>query len=113
MNKATIQQIARRNRPKAQAASALAKEIASEASQRPQDRETSNGLNLTPETIEAIVDGFSRELRRALLEVGPFLARLAAADTIHSVEHKATIMSRSLVEGQTAAALLAKLGIKA
>ena len=112
MNKATIQQIARRNRIKAQAASSLAKEITSELSQRPQDRETSKGLNLTPETIEAIVDGFSREFRRTLLEVGPILARLAAADTIHSVEHKATIIGRSLVEGQTAAALLAELGVK-
>lgn len=128
MNKAKIERMARESRAKAaqhversatvqpkpttaQPESGTASAIASDAREAAQDRETRGAVNLTPETIEAIVGGLSRELRRALLELGPIIARLAAADTIHSVERVSTVLGRAVVEGQTAAEVLRKLEV--
>lgn len=86
--------------------------ITSDAREAAQERETRGAVNLTPETIDAIVGGFSRELRRALLELGPILARLAAADTIHSVERVATVLGRAVVEGRTAADVVKEMEVK-
>lgn len=129
MNKAKIERMAREARVKAaqhversamvqpkpateQPKSATASAIASDAREAPQERETRGAVNLTPETIEAIVGGFSRELRRALLELGPIIARLAAADTIHSVERLATVIRRAVDEGRTAADIVKDLEVK-
>lgn len=62
------------------------------------------GGHLTREDIRAAV-------RDALLEVGPILARLAAADTIHTVERAPRVFGRALVEAQTAQAVLAEAGV--
>lgn len=86
--------------------------IAPDAREAANKRETREAVNLTPEAIGAIVDGFSRELRRVLLEVGPIIARMAAADTIHTVERPATIFGRALQEAQTAAGVIDEAGVK-
>ena len=135
MNKAKIEKMAREARAKASQAGARSataqskpttaqpksgtatpkpatvSAIASDA-RAAQERETRGAVNLTPETIDAIVGGFSSELRRALLELGPILARLAAADTIHSVERVATVLGRAAVEGQTAADIVKEMEVK-
>ena len=115
MNKAKIEKMARNARAKSAQAkptqSAQAAQIASDAPEAAQERETREAVNLTPETIDAIVGGFSRELRRALLEVGPILARLAAADTIHTVERPPRVFGRALEEAQAARAVLAEAGV--
>lgn len=129
MNKAKIERMAREARAKAaqhversatvqpkptsaQPKSGTVSAIASDAREATQERETRGAVNLTPETIEAIVGGFSRELRRALLELGPIIARLAAADTIHSVERLATVIRRAVDEGRTAADVVKELEVK-
>lgn len=122
MNKAKIERMAREARAKAaqagarsttaQPKSGTASAIASDAREAAQERETRGAVNLTPETVDAIVGGFSRELRRALLELGPILARLAAADTIHSLERVATVLGRAVVEGRTAADVVKELEVK-
>lgn len=94
MNKATIQAMARM----------MPEKIT-------QERETRGAVNLTPETVDAIVGGFSRELRRAMLELGPILARLAAADTIHTVERAPKVFGRALDEAQAARVVLAEAGV--
>lgn len=39
------------------------------------------------------------EIRAALAEFGPILARLAAADTIHTTEFPETVLRRAVDEG--------------
>ena len=118
MNKAKIEKMARNARAKSAQAkptqSARVAQIASDAPDAPeaaQGREARGAVNLTPETIDAIVGGFSRELRRALLELGPILARLAAADTVHTVERAPRVFGRALDEAQAAQAALADAGV--
>jgi hypothetical protein len=62
------------------------------------------GGHLTREDIRAAV-------RDALIEVGPILARLAAADTIHTVEQPPRVFRTALDEAQTARAVLAEAGV--
>lgn len=113
MNKSKIEAMARRERAKAAAAKLKAETIAPDAREAAQEREARGAVNLTAETIDAIVCGFSRELQRALLELGPILARLAAADTIRTVEKPARVLGRAIGEGQMAQALLDEMGGKA
>lgn len=107
MNKSQINRMAKQRQ-----ATAAARPIAQNAPGRPQEHAAVQAVNLSPETIDALVGGFSRELRRALLELGPILARIAAADTIHTVERVATVLGRAVVEGQTAADVVNDLGAK-
>lgn len=86
---------------------------AQDAPQRAQERGAVQAVNLSPETIDALVGGFSRELRRVLLELGPILARIAAADTVHTVERPPRVFSRAMQEAQTAAAIIQEVGVKA
>ena len=46
------------------------------------------------------------EVRAALAEFGPILARLAAADTIHTTERAETVLERAVKEGQLARRLM-------
>ncbi|MBO7685782.1 MAG: hypothetical protein J6V72_05330 [Kiritimatiellae bacterium] len=107
MNKAKIEALARKSRAK----SAKPEQTAPGAPETACKREERRAVNLTPETINALADAFSRELRHVLLEVGPILARLTAADTLHTCERTATVLGRALVEAQTAAAVMAEAGV--
>ena len=62
------------------------------------------GGHLTRDDIKAAI-------RDVLLEVGPILARLAAADTVHTVERPPRVFGTALVEAQTAAAVLVEAGV--
>jgi hypothetical protein len=46
------------------------------------------------------------EVRAALVEFGPILARLAAADTIHTTERAETVLERAVKEGRLARRLM-------
>ena len=113
MNKSKSEALARRERAKAAVAKPKADVIAPDAREAAQERETRGAVNLTAETIDAIVGGVSREIRRALLEIGPMLARIAAADTIRTVEKPARVLGRAIDEGRMAQALLEEMGGKA
>lgn len=114
MNKAKIEKVAREARAKSAAArpkTAPANAIAPYARQAAQERAAVQAVNLSPETIDAILRGLSRELRRVLMDVGPILARIGAADTIHTVERPPRVFGRALVEAQIARAVLAEAGV--
>jgi hypothetical protein len=46
------------------------------------------------------------EIRAALAEFGPILARIAAADTIHTTERPETVLKRAVDEGHIARRLM-------
>jgi hypothetical protein len=46
------------------------------------------------------------EIRAALAEFGPILARIAAADTIHTTERPETVLKRAVDEGRLARRLM-------
>lgn len=53
---------------------------------------------------EAVAEAFGRKL----LEIGPTLARLAQADTLHSTEQPQTVFRRAIAEGDAVRGLLAE-----
>ena len=114
MNKAKIEKMAREARAKSAAArtkTAPADAIAPGARQAAQERAAVQTVNLSPETIDAILRGFSRELRRVLVEVGPILARLGAADTVHTVERPPRVFGTALDEARIAQTVLTEAGV--
>ena len=66
---------------------------------------TSGGesVELSAGSVRAIAEAVAEKL----VEIGPKLARLAAADTIHSVERPETLFRRAIEEGASVSALLA------
>lgn len=74
---------------------------------------TSNGgeavkgrtVELSAGSVRAIAEAVAEKL----VEIGPKLARLAAADTIHSVERPETLFRRAIEEGASASALLSSV----
>lgn len=46
------------------------------------------------------------EIRAALADLGPVLARIAAADTIHTTERPETVLDRAVKEGRLAAEIM-------
>ena len=67
---------------------------------------TSNGgesVELSAGSVRAIAEAVAEKL----VEIGPKLARLAAADTIHSIERPETLFRRAIEEGASVSALLA------
>lgn len=70
---------------------------------------TSNGgeaVELSAGSVRAIAEAVAEAVAEKLVEIGPKLARLAAADTVHSVERPGTIFRRAIEEGASASALL-------
>lgn len=59
-------------------------------------------VEISERSARAIADAVAEKL----LDIGPKLARLAAADTIHSVERPETLFRRAIEEGASASALL-------
>lgn len=66
---------------------------------------TSGGesVELSAGSVRAIAEAVAEKL----VEIGPKLARLAAADTIHSIERPETLFRRAIEEGASVSALLA------
>ena len=78
---------------------------------------TSNGggaaeggaVELSAGSVRAIAEAVAEKL----VEIGPKLARLAAADTIHSIERAETLFRRAIEEGASASALLSSGAVEA
>ena len=66
-------------------------------------------VELSARSVRAIAEAIAEKL----LEIGPKLARLAAADTIHSVERPETLFRRAIEEGASASALLSSGAVEA
>ena len=70
---------------------------------------TSGGesVELSAGSVRAIAEAVAEAVAEKLVEIGPKLARLAAADTIHSIERPETLFRRAIEEGASVSALLA------
>lgn len=100
MNKARIEKMARDKRKTGGAAA-----IAPDAPQSAQERAGARGVILDPSSVAALSGAIVEGIRAALIDIGPTLARIAASDTLHSLEKPATILRRAIDEGNLARAL--------
>ena len=74
---------------------------------------TSGGEAIKGEAVElsaGSIRAIAEAVAEKLLDIGPKLARLGAADTIHSVERPETVFRRAINEGASASELLRALG---
>lgn len=60
-------------------------------------------VEISAGSVRAIAEAVADKL----VEVGPKLARLAAADTVHSIEKPETVLRRAIAEGASASEMLA------
>lgn len=80
--------------------------IAPDARERPQERETREAVNLSRETINALADAVAGSIVTRLEVLLPVCARLAAADTIHTVQKAETVLGDAIKEGLLAGGLI-------
>lgn len=80
--------------------------IAPDARERPQERETREAVNLSRETINALADAVAGVIVTRLEVLLPICARLAAADTIHTVQKPETVLGDAIKEGLLAGGLI-------
>ena len=80
--------------------------IAPDARERPQERETREAVNLSRETINALADAVAGAIVTRLEVLLPICARLAAADTIHTVQKPETVLGNAIKEGLLAGGLI-------
>ena len=96
----------------------MAKEIKRKAARTPQEREaakgcnhcgTGNGGNCGADLghYGALRSLVREEVRSALLEIGPLLARIAAADTVRDPRSAEAVLRQAVAEGDIARRLLA------
>lgn len=83
------------------------------AAPRAQESEKPRGVVIDPASVAAISGAIVEGVRAALLEIGPMLARLAAADLIYNTEQPAQVLDNSIHEGKMAATLIRRSGVKA
>ena len=60
------------------------------------------------QTAQDFAEAVAEAVARKLLEIGPALARIAQADTVHSVQQPETVFTHAIAEGEIARRLLAK-----
>jgi hypothetical protein len=77
--------------------------IAPDAAQK---RETREAVNLSRETINALADAVAGAIVTRLGVLLPVCARLAAADTVHTVQKAETVLRGAVSEGEQAAAII-------
>ena len=104
MRKSQIEKLARDGRQSS--GTANAKRIAANAPERPQERDEVSAVNLASESVEALGAALARAIRRELTELLPTIARLAAADTVHTMEQPRTVLDRAFDEGKIAQQIL-------
>lgn len=83
------------------------------AAPRAQESETSRGVVIDPASVAAISGAIVEGVRAALLDIGPVLARLAAADLVYNTEQPVQVLDNSINEGKMAATLIRRSGVKA
>lgn len=66
-----------------------------------------NGSEAVVELSAGSVRAIAEAVADKLVEVGPKLARLAAADTVHTVQKPETVLRRAIDEGEIASVMMA------
>lgn len=80
--------------------------IAPDAREAAHERETREAVNLSRETINALADAVAGAIVTRLEVLLPICARLAAADTIHTVQKAETVLGDAIKEGLLAGGLI-------
>ena len=80
--------------------------IAPDAREAAQEREMCEAVSLSRETINALADAVAGAIVTRLGVLLPVCARLAAADTIHTVQQAKTVLGDAIQEGMQAAAII-------
>jgi hypothetical protein len=80
--------------------------IAPDAREAAKERETREAVNLSRETINALADAVAGAIVTRLEVLLPICARLAAADTIHTVQKPETVLGDAIKEGLLAGGLI-------
>lgn len=80
--------------------------VAPDAREAAQERETREAVNLSRETINALADAVAGAIMTRLGVLLPICARLAAADTIHTVQKAETVLGDAIKEGLLAGGLI-------
>ena len=80
--------------------------IAPDAREAAQERETREAVNLSRETINALADAVAGAIVTRMEVLLPICARLAAADTIHTVQKAETVLGDAIKEGLLASGLI-------
>ena len=83
------------------------------AAPRAQESETPRGVMIDPASVAALSGAIVAGVRAALLEIGPILARLAAADLIYNTEQPVQVLDNSIHEGKMAATLIKRAEVEA
>lgn len=108
MRKADIEKLGQGKQPHGRAPYQRPKfePIASDAREATQERETREAVNLSRETINALADAVAGAIVTRLEVLLPICARLAAADTIHTVQKAETVLGDAIKEGLLAGGLI-------
>lgn len=69
---------------------------------------TPEAAPIPAQTMQDFAEAVAEAVARKLLEIGPTLARIAQADTVHSVQQPETVFTHAIAEGEIARRLLAK-----
>ena len=108
MRKADIEKLGQGKQPHGRAPYQRPKfePIAPDAREAAQERQTREAVNLSRETINALADAFAGAIVTRLGVLLPVCARLAAADTVHTVQKAETVLRGAVSEGEQAAAII-------
>ena len=68
--------------------------------------EAADMASVPEQTMQDFAEAVAEAVAGMLLEIGPTLARLAQADTIHTSENPETVFRRAIMEGDIARGLL-------
>lgn len=105
MRKADIEKLGK-DKPAQVRANDLRGGIAPDAREAAQERKTRESVNLSRETINALADAVAGAIVTRLGVLLPVCARLAAADTVHTVQKAETVLRGAVSEGEQAAAII-------
>ena len=80
--------------------------IAPDAREAAQKRTQPGAVNLAPETIQALAEAVAVSVGAKMARLLPVVARIAAADTLHTCERGDTVLRHAIDEGIAAANLM-------
>ena len=69
---------------------------------------TSEAAPIPAQTMQDFAEAIAEAVAKKLLEIGPALARIAQADTVHSAQQPETVFNHAIAEGDIARRLLAR-----
>ena len=104
MRKSEIEKLAEHTRDRAEARPA--KRGAPDARERPYKRTDGAAVNLSSEAVCAIAEAVAAAVVARLEELLPICARVAAADTMRSMQQPETVLRKAVDEGLIAAGII-------